>query len=534
MPYSPPIGIPTPPFGIDQVNPTMPSPWTTNLAGFYYVAAGGTNAGNGFPTSPRGSIPTTIADGEVCFVERGGTFNVTSGVTWTINGTLGSPAWILAAPGAGARPLFKAPTTTESDSDLDFSGTFFIIDNLQFSNKTLNFGNATTDFGFRNNEVKDVNAVTNNFGAAIGMSSVRGVYYNNDIHENGQWQSGVEWDVHGFKGSPGGDTNWILDSRIFHCGGDAIQLGDATEPEPWCRNTFIGRNDMYENRENAVDLKKCRRTIVSQNKMHNHVPVDTSAGDACVVHDSGEDVWIIFNDIYSNHNDVGSTGFTGFYAIGNIIRNNLGSPTAGSFFGNGIGGYIRASSSIFFLENTFVGIPKFLSAPQSGSAAVVTQGNIFVDGGTDFHIGYGTTGAAGACTLRHNLSRVTPLIRASSTTYSGFAAFDAAFPAAIVDNNVTADPIFVNQAGGDFHLQSSSPARDANVTTPHAAYTTFETQFPTAGSIKKDWDGNLRPVPGTAWDIGAFEFGSGPVPPPVGVLPTGSGRGPNKVKYGRF
>lgn len=64
---------------------------------------------------------------------------------------------------------------------------------------------------------------------------------------------------------------------------------------------------------------------------------------------------------------------------------------------------------------------------------------------------------------------------------------------------INADPKFVNAAGQDFHLQSSSPAIDHGTTL--AAVTT-------------DTDGVMRPQ-GSAYDIGAYEFGSGTTPTPT-------------------
>ena len=61
--WTPPIGIPVPPFGITQVAPPLPNPWTSNVSGFYYVREGGTNTGNGYPTNPRNDIPRTLPAG---------------------------------------------------------------------------------------------------------------------------------------------------------------------------------------------------------------------------------------------------------------------------------------------------------------------------------------------------------------------------------------------------------------------------------------------------------------------------------------
>jgi len=63
-----------------------------------------------------------------------------------------------------------------------------------------------------------------------------------------------------------------------------------------------------------------------------------------------------------------------------------------------------------------------------------------------------------------------------------------------ISNNLTTNPNFVNEGSGDFHLQSSSPAIDAGTTLPE---------------VPCDHDGNARPA-GSAYDIGAYEYGSSP------------------------
>jgi hypothetical protein len=63
-------------------------------------------------------------------------------------------------------------------------------------------------------------------------------------------------------------------------------------------------------------------------------------------------------------------------------------------------------------------------------------------------------------------------------------------------NNLTTGSagMFQNAPGGDFHLTANSPARDAGTSLPE---------------VPCDYDGNARPA-GSAYDIGAFEYGSSP------------------------
>ena len=70
--------------------------------------------------------------------------------------------------------------------------------------------------------------------------------------------------------------------------------------------------------------------------------------------------------------------------------------------------------------------------------------------------------------------------------------------------NINADPQLVNRALGDFHLISTSPAKDTGLTIlPNNPF------VPNPGpTIGNDMDGVLRPQ-GTAFDIGAYEFFTG-------------------------
>ena len=69
----------------------------------------------------------------------------------------------------------------------------------------------------------------------------------------------------------------------------------------------------------------------------------------------------------------------------------------------------------------------------------------------------------------------------------------------VSSNNLNTNPNFINAAGNDFRLLSSSPAVDAGMT---------------LSTVALDFARSLRPQ-GSAYDIGAYEFGSGNGPAPA-------------------
>ncbi len=66
-------------------------------------------------------------------------------------------------------------------------------------------------------------------------------------------------------------------------------------------------------------------------------------------------------------------------------------------------------------------------------------------------------------------------------------------------NNLSTDPKFINESTFDLRLQSTSPAIDTGKT---------------LGEVSTDINGTLRPM-GTAYDIGAWEYGTTPIPMPT-------------------
>lgn len=76
----------------------------------------------------------------------------------------------------------------------------------------------------------------------------------------------------------------------------------------------------------------------------------------------------------------------------------------------------------------------------------------------------------------------------------------------VQSNNLTVNPLFINQAAFDFHLQAASPAVN------------FGTNL--SAIFATDYDGVARPSSG-AWEAGAYEFGGSPPDTTPPAVPTG-------------
>jgi hypothetical protein len=76
---------------------------------------------------------------------------------------------------------------------------------------------------------------------------------------------------------------------------------------------------------------------------------------------------------------------------------------------------------------------------------------------------------------------------------------------AFLTGSITSDPLFLDLSLNNFHLQSSSPAKDAGITI--SSSNTFNNFLPWNGN-PSDHEGVVRPQ-GSGYDIGAYEFFTG-------------------------
>jgi hypothetical protein len=456
--YDPPIGIPAPPFGINESH-TRYAGQTFAAGGFVYRDAGngpyshyvnrsgGCSDSNAYGTqaAPRCTIPSSLPAGSVVEVHGSGY----GGATWNVNGTASNPVFIRGA-GANEKPRFN--------EDLTISGSGYgIVEYLDVSPGRVFLTAQRT--ALRHSEVHD----STKAGALVLPRASYTVIYANRIH-------GITGgDKHGVNPSGAIDHIWILNNIIYEAEGDAVQfchgcIGQGNGPA----EVYIGRNTMYSvtTGENAIDIKEARGpVIISENDMYGYKDTSHSNGEALRINDEGNqgDIWVIANRFHDTLHAIQpqNNHSTGVHIIGNIFYNVTGRAIGGS--------------ADTVVNNTFYNVG---SAIESGTEV---RNNIIMNAST--HIG----NEVGSCS--NNL-----VFQSSGgvSTKSGCA------------GQTSLNPMFVNAAAGDFRLQSGSPARNSG--SASAIYQTFQSK--NGRSIAYDFNGVPRPQEG-AWDRGATEWDAG-------------------------
>jgi hypothetical protein len=509
--WTPPVGIPAPSFGITQQPPSRPSSWPSAAAsGFYYVDrthSAATDSSNqfGYPNRPRASIPEDLPAG--AYVEvRGTGYTNSSTTSYTFNGTASNPVFLV---GVGSeRPLISGNQT-----QINLRGNYFIIDGLHFRNLRIRFGESNrsnvTHGTIRNSEIEGWTGSGTSivgFNGGVGTGSEQIVIYKNYIHDNGPLSSSEEVDVHGVHISSNTLAHhvWYVDNRSTRNSGDSIQVGTATPDNPGtvAHHIYIGRNDMSDDRENAVDIKASHDVIVSENTAYNYTPTDSSGGVAMVAHDDPTNVWFINNRIHTAIRGIVSTGANRVYVVGNVLYNiKSGSSSTSSLSDAAIRYY--GTTNFAAVGNTIWNADVGISNSSGSDPSVVV--NNLIGGTSSFQIAFSTTGGASASTVSNNLV-VEPIrmrMGESRSDLSGCVNCRSAASAGAVQ--------LANPGAGDFRIASStSPVVDRGVA--HAVYSTFESLY--GISIRRDIAGNARTSNSTP-DIGAYEWnGGGSTPPP--------------------
>ena len=352
---------------------------------------------------------------------------------------------------AAAPVIFRGVNAPRFTGVVTISGSYVIVEGIDVDGGGVNLSG--NHVALRDSEVQRVN----NRGTATWVNGGNDVViFRNRIHDNGVF-SNSENDRHGVGG--GGNRIWILDNEIFRNSGDGVQFGHQARNQ--FGHIYIGRNTMYGDRENAVDIKEVSNVVISQNTMSGYRASSSSEGAAVVVHDCPINTHVIFNTILDSHIGISSASLSSTCPrpvnvrfIGNVIENITGAAIQG--WGSG---KITA-----VVGNTIVGVGSFGIGLDNLSAGSVIENNLL------WQVNGQAIGTGGSVTVRNNLADIM-------------------------------NPLFTDDGGHAYRLLIGSPAIDAGRLS--GAYAAHRAVF--GELIDVDHSGAPRPQ-GGQWDIGAHEY----------------------------
>jgi hypothetical protein len=282
-------------------------------------------------------------------------------------------------------------------------------------------------------------------------------------------------------------TSWVtFDNLVFDCGNTAYAC---------IKTTGSARRIRIQNSEvrNARD-GSCILDTTGAQAFHEFVKLDIhGCGNSDLDHGlylAGSDMLVEGCDIHDNsgygiqiyNGDAGGEAARNVFRNNRIYNNGRNYPAAGVVMGTGDDnqGYNN------LVYNNGGGI----QIRNGGSNNAIWNNTLHNNKGGD---------SGGPCILNTNGGSI---IRNNICSNNGQNAI-AGGGSASSSNNLFGDPGYENAGAGNFHLTASSTSAINKGTSVASVFTT-------------DFDGNTRPA-GGAWDIGAYEFGSGPVTCPCGT-----------------
>jgi len=489
-PWRPPIGIPAPPFGITQTAGT-PTHYVNNT----HASATDSSNPNGTPTRPRATIPTALPAGAVVEV-RGGPYSI-GYINWVASGTTAAPVFI---KGVGM-PILRGG----SDSRIAMVGGNLIVEGLTFENIQIVMAPDISRFALRFSIVRNYSPGRN--GSAVALDGTDVVAYANEVHNNGDPNSPVEVDLVGIFAMPSVDRAWILDNHIHHNGGDSVLVGAATSAEPWAQFVYVGRNHMHEDRENGIDVKQSRDVILSQNIIYGYVPRNSSSGEAIVVHNGPDRVWILSNLVASSTLGIVGTFARGYAVIGNAITRIRHLPTdtgyvpSNMYIGAGILTYGETLNSVH-VNNTIWDSDAGISYGSGSTATEIVNNVVGALSQPAHQIGFSSSIALNLSKVSNNLLSGETRVRIGGSILGCSA----------LVNCWTGDPRFVDAVNANFKLLTGSPAIDQG--SVHPIYQQFKTQY--GIDLMTDYTDSPRLI-GSTLDLGATEFQTGAPAAPTNV-----------------
>jgi hypothetical protein len=546
-PWTPPIGIPRPSFGIDESHTMFvgqsydyggtPGPYKDAGNGPYthYVDVAhpaATDTGNPFgtPTLPRRTIPLNLTPGSVVEL-HGGPYDYVS-----FAGELR-----FGGRGTAEKPIFVRGARFDQKAEFKrgiriFRSSYVVLENILFSGATstgAGIVNPSDHISVRSTEATRFDGQYGMYATVPSSGSNAEtdfnddiVFYRNHLHNTGYPFIGIVPLHNGFQIQGNSRRVWLVDNIIAHGTEDGIHIIFYHNSNYIPADIYVGRNIIHHHGENAIDVKPSRNVIVSENEMYGFrrafiPPTDGSDGSVlCLNIEAGapapnviENHFIMDNRL--SDSDVGLRAEYGGYFFQNLFWNIDGAAVS-----------IRHANPLYIVANTITSSQ--VGIYNNGGGAVFYAYDNVISGVGRAHLHYNTGSTR---EVRNNLfwngdgkAAMTtggddnPVIRGLSLWPTSSGALSC----------VEADPLLVSEnpaSPGFLRLSATSPAVDAGTSADRVQE--LLTRFQSVFGAVLDFDFARTPRPqGLAWDIGAFEYrdpasGAGFVPlAPCRVLDT--------------
>ena len=534
--YDPPIGIPAPPFGIDDSH-LMYSGKNYDAGGFTYLDAGNgpythyidnsssacTDSSNPYGTAakPRCSLPTDAGATRSATFPAGSVIEIHGGIStpYTRSGI-----YQVVLEGTPDKPVFirgyvKDETKYPQYVNTDFriAGSYFIFENLDIYDNCQfvirpdydHTGQNRSEYvSIRNLHIHEP---VNDSGDMNGTSATGDhiVYFNNHVHDN--WKSDIQ-DAHGIYIGEGSTNAWILENHIYGNSGNAFQSCNACSASP-PEYIYVGKNVMHGDKELAIGMKYANHVIISQNKIYDYTVSSTAQGTGIVIGADGptENVWMIFNEIYNVPYGIRiEETNTDVFIIGNIIYD----------VANAAINLEKEGPNVYLNNNTIYNVGQFINQTWQDDFIIHARNNIFSKSSSTASIHLESNLVATPSYMHNNLfyedgQNMTIYWGSDRDTYSTTADIST-FPGGV--DNLLESPSFYNVSTQNFMLTNTSLGIDSGDSDTDSSYV-YDTYKARYGiDIQLDFSGNRRPY-GSGWDMGAFEMGA-TTPKPAPSPPT--------------